>query len=76
MFSSLIFAAERHSDSCNIIWMSSIFSQKNMHSNDIAKPDVFLESNTFSMCDFMFMQHNNYSDKVSLSIERLVLVSP
>ena len=55
MFCSHIFVAERHSDSCNIIWMSSSVSQKIRHSNDIATVVVYF-------CNkYMWTQHVFYN---------------
>ena len=66
-----IFVAERHPDSCNIICMS-LFNEKLEDIQMISQLSECLsatkirEQNMFPACDFMFMQLNINSHRVSL----------
>ena len=68
-----VFVAGRHMDSCNVFK----FLKKKLDIQMILQLSECLSATNiceqkFPMCDFMFMQHNSHSDKVSLQIQRLV----
>ena len=67
-----IFVAGRHPESCNIILNVYFFCEKLediqmiLQLSECLSAANICEQNMFPMCDFMFMQHNSHSDKVSL----------
>ena len=67
-----IFVAERHLRTVAILFEYLIFLRKTgrhkmiLQLSECLSTTSVCEQNTFPMCDFMFMQHNSHSEKVSL----------
>ena len=74
MLCLLVFVAERHPESRTVaISVDCLISCKKLEDiqmilqlSELLSATNICEQNTFSTCDFIFMQHNCHSDKVIL----------